>query len=627
MKSSRERGSVRRCVGLVLAACSLPAAGADLRASLTDLSLEQLANIEVTSVAKRVQRLADVAGSVYIISAEDIRRAGVLTLPEALRLAPNLQVARADANQYAITARGFNSVLANKMLVLIDGRTVYSPLFSGVFWEERDLLLEDVERIEVLSGSGGTLYGSNAVNGVINVITRSADLTRGALAKAAAGNDQRMVGARYGADGPAGFSWRAYAKRTTHKATELVGGAPVRDASGRSRAGFRADRTSSGSVVTLQGDVYDNRIDQAPSAREVSGWNLLARYSRDLGEAGQVQWQGYVSRTERDQPPLIRHRLDTADVEFQHLWQPAAGHQLLWGAGWRRSNDDVTNLNPTVLALLPAQTRGDLWYAMAQDEVALTPALRFTFGVKAEHNAYTGLEWLPNMRLAWQPAPEQLLWAAASRSVRAPSRVDREYFAPGIAGGPNFRSEVAQVFELGMRGQPLPAVSYSATLFHHRFDHLRSLDLTGAAATVNNNYRARLTGLETWGQWRISDTLRLKASYVHQRLEAAARPGTAPLQGVASLGNDPRNRATLGVSWDFSPRMELDLQARHVGSLPNPAVPSYTALDARWGWHVRPDLELSVALRNAGGRHVEWGVPASRVEFGRSVLLSAAWRM
>jgi iron complex outermembrane receptor protein len=618
---------MRRCASLVLAGFALPAGAADLRASLADLSLEQLANIEVTSVAKRVQRLADVAGSVYVITAEDIRRSGAVTLPEALRLAPNLQVARADANQYAITARGFNSVLANKMLVLVDGRTVYSPLFSGVFWEERDVLLEDVERIEVLSGSGGTLYGSNAVNGVINVITRSADLTRGAFAKAAYGSEERMLGVRYGAEGPGGFSWRGYAKRTTHEASELASGAPLRDASGRSRAGFRADRNGSGSVLTLQGDVYDNRIDQVPSARLVSGWNLLARYGRDLGAAGQMQWQGYFSRAERDQPPLIHDRLGVADLEFQHQWQPAGGHQLLWGAGWRRVDDRVTNLNPAVLALLPPHTRSDLWYAMAQDEVALAPALRFTFGVKAEHNAYTGLEWLPNARLAWQPAPDRLLWAAASRAVRAPSRVDREFFSPAVAGGPNFRSEVAQVYELGLRGQPRPAVSYSATLFHHRFDHLRSLDLTGAAATVNNNYRARLSGLETWGQWRLSDVLRLKASFVHQRLSATARPGTAPLQGVASLGNDPRNRATLGLSWDFAPRMELDLQARHVGTLPNPVVPSYTAIDGRWGWHVRPDLELALTMRNLGGRHVEWGVPANRVEFGRSVLLSATWRM
>lgn len=620
-------GSRWAWMGLWVLAVPVGAAEPRAAGSLADLSLEQLSGIEVTTVSKRVQRLADVAGSVYVISAEDIRRSGAVTLPEALRLAPNLQVARADANQYAISARGFNSVLANKMLVLIDGRTVYSQLFSGVFWEERDILLEDVERIEVLSGSGGTLYGTNAVNGVINILTRSADATRGTLVKLAAGNDDRVAGLRHGAEGPAGFNWRVYAKRNLLDANALASGAPLRDASRRTRVGFRADRTLERSLLTLQGVAYDNTIDQVPAARVVSGWNLLGRYTRDLGDAGQLQWQAYIDRTERDQPNAIRDHLDTVDIEFQHVWQATPAHQLFWGAGWRRQDDRVTNLVPATLALLPERTRRDLWYAVLQDEWALRPGLRLTFGLKAEHNDHTGLEWLPNLRAAWQVAPDQLLWAAASRAVRAPARVDREFFSPAVAGGPAFVSETARVFELGLRGQPRPALSYAVTLFHHRFDDLRSLDRTGSVNTVNNNYEARLTGVEAWGQWRASEALRLKAGYVHQRLRAGAKPGTAPLLGVSSLGNDPRDRVTLGLSWDVAPRLEFDANLRHMGALPEPRVPAYTALDLRWGWQVRPGLELSLTARNLTGSHPEWGLAPNRVEFGRSVLLKAVWRM
>ena len=316
MKDPSRRGSLRLLGPLGLLALAATQAGAaDLRTSLADLSLEQLASIEVTSVSKRAQRLSDVAGSVYVITAEDIRRSGATSLPEVLRFAPNLQVARADANQYAITARGFNSVLANKMLVLVDGRTIYSPLFSGVFWEERDPMLEDVERIEVLSGSGGTLYGSNAVNGVINIITRSAEHTHGALASVTVGSADRAVAARYGAGTAGGLNWRVYARRTLLDHTQLTSGVPVRDGSDRNRAGFRADRSGDGRQFTVQGDVYENRIDQAPAARQLRGGNLLARYGRDLGDAGQWQLQAYLDRTERDQPGAIRDRIDTIEIE------------------------------------------------------------------------------------------------------------------------------------------------------------------------------------------------------------------------------------------------------------------------------------------------------------------------
>jgi iron complex outermembrane receptor protein len=613
---------------LLLAAAAR--AGAQVAAaSLADLSLEQLSSIEVTSVGKRVQRLADVPGSVYVISQEDIRRSGALTIPEVLRLAPNLQVARADANQYAITARGFNSVLANKMLVLVDGRTVYSPLFSGVFWEALDALLEDIERIEVLSGAGGTLYGSNAVNGVINIITRSAAETTGGLFKIGAGNQDNVASARWGGTTQDGLHWRVYGKRYQTDNTHTESGAATADASRRVQAGFRADRIRDNNHFTLQGDVYDLEADQLPQARQVRGGNLLARWTQDQGPGSRSQAQVYVDRAERMQPGAVDDVLDTFDIEFQQTSRPAPAHDLLWGAGYRVQRDRLDNLAPAALQFVPANRTLRLADVFLQDEITLRPGLRATLGLKAEHNSYTGLEWLPNARLAWQAAPDHLVWAAASRAVRTPARIDRDVITPQLTlGGSDFDSEVARVFELGLRGQPSAGVSYSVALFHHRFDRLRSVEVRPGGLAFGNGYNGRLTGLEAWAKWRIANDWRAHAGFVHQRLRLGTEPGsTAAPGGQSQLGNDPRNRAQFGVSWDITPSMELDVFVRHVGALPLPAVPSYTAVDLRWGWRVRPDLELSLAVRNLTDKHhVEWGAPATRAQLDRSVFLKAVWR-
>lgn len=615
--------------GLLLA--GLGAAHAQVPASLADLTLEQLSSIEVTSVGKRVQRLADVPGSVFIISQEDIRRSGASTIPEILRLAPNLQVARADANQYAISARGFNSVLANKMLVLVDGRTIYSPLFSGVFWEVHDMVLEDIERIEVLSGAGGTLYGSNAVNGVINIITRSATDTTGTLLKAAGGNQERMAAVRHGGGAPGSLAWRAYAKRFHTDASRMeLGGAAVRDASQRTTAGFRTDHARERDQFTVQGDLHEMRVDQAAGERHLSGVNLLGRWSRDSGKGTRTQVQAYFDRADRNQPGSVDDTLDTWDIELQQTSRPAPEHDLLWGAGYRRHDDRVTNLAPAVLQLTPSRRRLHLWNLFAQDEFALRPGLRATLGLKAEHNSYTGLEWLPTAKLAWQPGAGQLLWLSAARTVRAPARIDRDLSIPGVlASGRGFESEVAKVFELGYRGQPRQSLSYAFTLFHHRFDRLRSVDITSGGLMFGNSYRGHLSGIEAWGTWRLAEAWRLQAGYVHQRLRLAARPGSATTPGGESqLANDPRNRAQLGLGWDLTPNMELDLHVRRVGALPLPAVPSYTAVDLRWGWRLRPDLELSLAVRNlTDSNHTEWGTAAGRAEIPRSFLVKAVWRL
>jgi iron complex outermembrane receptor protein len=428
----------------VLAASLIAAAAAAQQPPrrLADLTLEELSNLEVTSVSKRAERLSDAPASVFVITADDIRRSGATSLPEALRLAPNLQVARVGANGWAITARGFNSNSANKLLVLIDGRSVYSPLFSGVFWDVQELLLDDIERIEVVSGPGGTLWGVNAVNGVINVTTRAAGQTAGNLASAGAGNKEAALALRHGGELGDGASYRIYAKRVNRHHTQTASGAEVNDASQTTQLGFRADAARGTDTFTLQGDVYTGRRNQPPPGSfsvagvtlaldtiSVSGGNLIARWERKLADDASLSATFTYDRVERTVPPTFAETLDIADLQLQHAWRPAPAHQLVWGAEYRHALDRVGN--STIVAFLPGRLHQTWGALFAQDEITLLPEWRLTLGARVERNPYTGSEFLPSLRLAWKARPEHLLWGALSRTVRAPSRLDRDTFVPG----------------------------------------------------------------------------------------------------------------------------------------------------------------------------------------------------
>lgn len=605
-------------------------AGFDGR-DLADLTLEQLSNIVVSSVSRRQEPLASAAASIYVINADDIRRSGATTLPEALRLAPNLQVARADANQYAISARGFNNVLANRLLVLIDGRIVYSPLFSGVFWEAQDVMLEDVERIEVISGPGSTLWGANAVNGVINIITHAASATQGALFAAGAGNRERGSAVRYGGAIGSGH-FRIYGKHFDRDHTQRANRTTVLDGSARSQAGFRADWKLNGRDLTVQGDIYQSDIDQvAGGSRDIGGANVLARWSEERSDGTTLRAQAYYDRVEREQPGSIRDALDIFDVEFQHGIVPAAGHRLLWGAGYRYADDRLENLGPR-LAFRPAN-RELAWYnVFGQHEWRLRSDLALTLGLKAEHNDYTGLEWLPSARLAWELAPDRLIWSALSRTVRAPSRIDRELFLPAnppfaVAGGPDFQAEVSDVLEIGYRAQPGPTLSYSVTGFYHDHSRLRSLEPRAGGARLENRISGSTRGVEAWGTWRALPRWRLEGGWVELRQRLAPDADSLGTLAAAGHGNDPKRWVKLRSAVDLSSRHELDVMLRYVGALPSPAVPSYTAVDARLGWRLARSVELSLLLQNLFDRsHPEFGLAANRVEFRRGAFVNLVWR-
>lgn len=599
---------------------------------LSALSLEDLANVEISSVSKRPERLTAAAASVYVISREDIRRSGYTSIPEILRLAPNLNVARQDASQYAITARGFNSTTANKLLVLIDGRSSYTPLFSGVFWDVQDTFIEDIERIEVISGPGGTLWGANAVNGVINVITRSARDTAGALVSVAGGSEERNAGARWGGKLGGNASFRVYAKGFERDDTVRPSGISTRDDFRNRQVGFRIDGGPLDNAFTLQGDSYDGSIDQATTARkQVSGTNVLARWNRALDDGSALQVQAYLDHSRRDYPGTFAETLDTYDIAAQHSFTWRGTHQVLWGGGYRGSRDSVTNVPGATLAFLPAKARLSLANVFVQDSIELREHLRLTLGVKFERNNYTGLEFLPNARLAWQRTDQSLLWTGLSRAVRTPSRLDRDLFAPGnppfaLAGGPDFQSEKLTAFEVGYRAQPSPRLSYSVTAYHHKYDDLRSLEGV-APAVIANMMEGRTHGIELWGTWQAAPWWRLGAGLNVLQKNLRFKPGSTDtrLQGA---GNDPHHKMTLRSSMNLGPRSELDINLRSVAALPNPAIPSYTALDIRWAWQFSKDLELSLTGFNLlDRRHLEFGSATTRGEIARSFLVKLLWKL
>ncbi|MES2348579.1 MAG: TonB-dependent receptor [Pseudomonadota bacterium] len=637
------------CIGLVLAMTAVAVAPASAApgeamptvADLANLSLEQLGNVIITSVSRQAERLSETPASVYVISAADIRRSGVRSIPEALRLAPNLQVAQTDARNYAITARGFNNVLENKLLVLIDGRSIYSPLFSGVFWDAQDVVMEDIERIEVISGPGATIWGANAVNGVINIITRSARDTTGGLASAAAGEHQRDGALRYGGALGEDGHYRVYGKSMQADDTYNAKGVNTVTGWHREQAGFRADWQRGDNGATASGDVYHGQLGQlgTPNIR-IAGANLQGSVTRKLDGDANLRLTLTLDHTERNQPNAYEDHLDTVDLELQHGTRIGASHMLVWGGGYRYAWDTVDNFK---YGFLPGNLNLHWGNVFIQDEVTLAPGLKLTGGVKYEHDSYSGGDYLPSLRLAWNPAPDSLLWSGLTRSVRAPSRYDRDLYIPStpliiagkpffiLGGGPAFQSEVARTAELGYRAQPRPEWSYSVTAYHTDYTRLRTMEPqqagSGAAARFSNMGQGTVSGVEAWGVWQPLPTWRANAGLVLQRVHTSLEPGSKDASGNDGLATtDPARHWLLGSSLDLSERLTLDLHLRHNSSLPKPSVPAYTELNMQLLWRPRADIDVALIGQDLlHPSHVEYG-DANRSVFERTVLLKLSKR-
>ena len=597
--------------------------------SLADLSLEQLGDVRVISVSRQSERLADAPASIYVITREDIRRSGVTSLPEALRLAPNLEVARTDPVQFSISARGFNNAVGNKLLVLIDGRTVYTPLFSGVFWDQQDVLLADVDRIEVISGPGATLWGANAVNGVINIITRPAAETEGTFVSAGTGNVERNVAVRYGGEIGGGGHFRAYAKSSNLGNLETAAGATVRNEWDRTQIGFRADWDTDRGGITLQADAYQGESEDRGNVLgfvfgqiQVGGANVLGRWNRRLDSGGELRVQTYLDHATRDDFLFFRPTADIFDVEATYAIKHGK-HDLLWGGGYRHSSDEIETA--FVTAFIPHARDLDWENLFLQDKIALSAKVEATVGLKLENNDYTGTESLPSVRLAWKPSERRLVWTGLSRAVRAPSRYDREVFFPGtppflVIGGPNFVSEVAHVLDVGYRAEPTNRLSYSITVFQHDWDRLRSG--TALPVQLENKIEGTARGVEAWVTWRLLRTWRVSAGYDTLDKDLHLKPGSTDPVGVnnETLANDADYQWTMRATADFRHNISLDVRARHVAGLPKPAVPAYTAVDATLMWQMRRRLALAVAVQNVFDvAHPEYGPAPTRSEIERGV--------
>ncbi len=603
---------------------------------LMGLSLEDLANLEITSVTRREQNISDAAASIYVITSDDIRHSGATSLPEILRLAPNLQVASVASTQYAISARGFNNAIGNKLLVLMDGRTLYTPLFSGVFWEMEDTFLEDIDRIEVISGPGATLWGANAVNGVINIITRSAADTQGALFSGSAGPREQGAGLRVGGEVGAA-QVRAYLKARKWDHTNRENGSDALDGWERTQAGFRADWSLAAGSFTLQGDVSEGESDDRGfigttfiPAVQVRSANLLTRWTRQLRSGNSLRVQAYWSRSDREEFVLFSPTSDIFDLEFQHDLAFGA-HHLVWGGGYRSARDEVT---PGVFtAVLPAKLNLDWQNVFAQDEWQLAEDWTATLGLKLEWNDYTGMEYLPNARLAWAVAPGHLLWTSASRAVRAPSRFDRDVYFPQtppfiVAGGPAFEAEVAKVYAIGYRATFSSNFNVSATLFHHDWNKLRSGTPLPLPTYLTNGIEGDTNGFEAWLNWQPLARWRLSGGLTTLDKDLQFRPGASDTVGVnnATLHNDPDYQWTLRSTIEFSERLVLDLNLRRIDELNVEPVPAYSELNLRLAWVPQPNVEIALIGRNLLEQdHAEFGPAANRSRIDRSVLLGVRW--
>lgn len=605
---------------------------------LKRLSLDELQEIDVTSVSRRPEKLSETASAIQVITADDIRRSGATSLPEALRLASNLQVAQRDSRSWAISARGFNGTSANKLLVLIDGRVVYTPLHAAVFWDVQDTLLEDIDRIEVISGPGAALWGANAVNGVINIITKSAKDSQGVLVTGGGGSELRGAGGmRYGGHVGAGVQFRVYGKYFGRDNSALPVGRDATDDWNMGQAGVRLDWDASPvDRVTVQGDAYDGRIAQpALSHIAVSGSNVLGRWSHTLSNDADFSLQLYYDRTHRNIPGTFGEDVNTYDADFQHHVRVAERHNIVWGLGYRVDHDDIRNT--ARLAFLPARVSQQWFSGFVQDEVSLAKErLRLTLGTKIEHNDYTGVEIQPSGRLAWTLAQRHMLWGAISRAVRTPSRIDRDFFVPGsapfiIAGGPNFVSEDVRAYEFGYRSEPHERLSLALATFYNDYDNLRSIEQVNPPAPVPtvlaNGQTGTSYGAELTAEYRASGWWRLRSGYTALQLHIRPKPGSTDTTFGSAESHDPRHQWFLRQSLDLPAQVQFDLGFRYVGQIANQAVPAYGELDGRLGWQATQTLELSIAGQNLLHRqHAEFGALATRKEIERGVSGKLVWR-
>lgn len=636
-------GSRIRAFGLALAGSSLvlavPLGGASAQnvpSNLVSLSIEDLAKIDITSVTKVTQPLNTAPAAIYVITNDDIVHSGARSLPEILRLAPNLQVAQTSASNFAITARGFNGQLADKLLVLIDGRSVYSPLFAGVYWDMQSVPVEDIERVEVISGPGATLWGANAVNGVINIITRKSADTQGGVLDVGAGNLERGATLQYGGRLTDQLTYRAYAQGVDYSDTKTSTGTNAHDGWSTPQGGFRLDWSPPDDTITLQGDL-SRAVERQPGAEdlETSGQDLLARWQHALDGGSALQVQAYYDQTRRfTQNGGGGFTLHTYDLDVQHSFALGSWNNIVWGGGDRVEWDRI--IGSEALLFSPESRTLNQANIFAQDSMSIGDAITLTVGLKLENEPYSGLEPLPSVRISWQVTDTAMLWSAVSRAVRAPTRFDVDFIeksgsTPFLVGSPDFQPEKLIAYEVGTRFQPSSRLSFSVSTFYNDYDDLRSIEAGPAPFFLplhwGNEMEGDTYGLEAWADYRVTDRWKLTGGFNVQHESLRFKPGGSGLGGIKIAGDDPNHQASLRSTVRLTDDIAWDADLRYVGKLPNPAVPSYAELDSRLAWTISPTLEISLSGSNLlHARHVEFSASPLVNEVERSFYFETRWR-
>src|SRR5688572_4763828 len=578
-------------------------AAATTATTLKKLSMEELMNVEVVSVSTQPQRLGEVPSAIQVITQEDIRRSTATSLPEVLRLATNLQVMQFDSYSWIISARGFNTAFSNKLLVMIDGRTVYSPLFAGVFWDAQQVLLEDIERVEVISGPGGTMWGANAVNGVINIITKRSQDTQGLYVSAAAGNQWRGYGGiRYGGTIGSNVAYRVYGQYNDRNNTFYP---DLKDTTGgwtTMHTGFNLDWTpTEKNTIMIQGNAYTGNEYVYPAKSTFDGQNIISKWTHVFSTTSTFTLQLYFDRTwRRDTPSTISDELDTYDFDFQHAFQLGKSHAIVWGIGYRFMKDKTQNGTP-IVGFVPADKDMPLFSTFVQDNISVVPEkLELTIGTKLQHNVYSDFELQPSARIAFTPATDHTIWGAVSRAIRAPSRIDVDYHlptyplppeSPSVAGGPNFVSEKALAYELGYRTQPSRLLSLSLATFYNVYDDIYSVEALPNTLTyqIQNGSEAESWGVELSGLYQLIPTWRVRGGYTFLNIDLRSKPGHNFDPSYLSI--DPEHQFLLQSMIDLPANFELDIIGRYVDGLPKTTatekVPSYGTVDARLAWHYK----------------------------------------